>query len=123
MTTMKAIVFKEPKVVQLEDRPVPQIKESGDVICKVLDTALCGRFVCFFLALFEKAMGLLTTASELHVFRGHQPSPTGFIMGHEFTGVITEVGIGIKHFKRGDKVISPFTLSWCVLPFSIMHAC
>ena len=33
-------------------------------------------------------------------------------MGHEFTGVITEVGSDIKNFKKGDKVISPFTLSW-----------
>ena len=43
MATMKAVVFKGPKVVQVEERPIPQIKEPGDVICKVQDTALCGR--------------------------------------------------------------------------------
>ena len=52
--------------------------------------------------------------SELHVFRGHQPSKTGFIMGHEFTGVVEEVGDSVKHFKKGDKIVSPFTLSWLV---------
>ena len=108
MATMKAVVFKEPKVVTVEDRPLPQIKEPGDVICKVQDTALCGRY-----ARSQKGFGIeANVASELHVFRGHQPSPTGFVMGHEFTGVVTEVGSGIKHFKKGDKIISPFTLSW-----------
>lgn len=32
-------------------------------------------------------------------------------MGHEFTGVIEETGSAIKHFKRGDKVVAPFTVS------------
>lgn len=49
--------------------------------------------------------------SELHVYRGHQQSPTGFIMGHEFTGVVTEVGSEVKTVKVGDKVVSPFTTS------------
>ena len=30
----------------------------------------------------------MTSVSELHVFRGHQPSANGFIMGHEFTGEV-----------------------------------
>lgn len=63
------------------------------------------------------------------MFRGHQPSPTGaflvgiwwavltgwlvgFIMGHEFTGVVTEVGSEVKTVKVGDKVVAPFTVSW-----------
>jgi len=49
--------------------------------------------------------------SELHVFRGHQPSPTDFIMGHEFTGHVHEVGSSIATFKLGDTVVSPFTVS------------
>lgn len=49
--------------------------------------------------------------SELHVFRGHQPSGTGFIMGHEFTGTITELGPSVKTLSKGDKIVSPFTLS------------
>jgi len=49
--------------------------------------------------------------SELHVFRGHQPSPTGFIMGHEFTGEVVELGDGVKKFQKGDKIVSPFTIS------------
>jgi threonine dehydrogenase-like Zn-dependent dehydrogenase len=52
--------------------------------------------------------------SELHVFRGHQPSPTDFIMGHEFTGTISEVGSDVKTVAVGDQIVSPFTVSWYV---------
>ena len=41
--TMKAVVFKEPYEVALEDRPVPKIKDSTDIIVKVIYSALCGR--------------------------------------------------------------------------------
>ena len=89
--TMKAVVFKAPHKIAVEDRPVPKIQESTDIIVKVIYTALCG--------------------SELHVFRGHQKSPTGFIMGHEFTGTVTEIGSDVKNFKQGDQIVSPFTTS------------
>lgn len=89
--TMKAVVFKGPKKVAIEDRPIPKIKDSTDIIVKVEYTALCG--------------------SELHVFRGHQPSPTDFIMGHEFTGTVEELGSDVKNFQKGDTVVSPFTVS------------
>ncbi len=59
--TMRAVVFKGPHKIAIEDRPVPKIQDPTDIIVKVIYSALCG--------------------SELHVFRGHQPSPTGFIMG------------------------------------------
>lgn len=40
---MKAVVFKGPGKVELEDRPIPKVKEPGDIIVKVEYTALCGR--------------------------------------------------------------------------------
>jgi threonine dehydrogenase-like Zn-dependent dehydrogenase len=88
---MKAVVFKGPKHVVLEDRPVPTVQDPTDIIVKVSYTALCG--------------------SELHIYRGHQPSDTGFIMGHEFTGTVTEAGSGVKTIQKGDKIVSPFTTS------------
>ncbi|CUS12570.1 unnamed protein product [Tuber aestivum] len=88
---MRAVVFKGPHKISLEDRPIPKIIDETDALVKVSYTALCG--------------------SELHVFRGHQPSDTGFIMGHEFTGTIVQVGKGVTRFQTGDKVISPFTTS------------
>lgn len=44
------------------------------------------------------------------VYRGNEkPTRKGFIMGHEFTGVIVSVGSRVKNFKEGDQVVSPFT--------------
>ena len=50
------------------------------------------------------------TDSGKKVYRGHEKTiRTGYIIGHEFTGTIMAVGSGVKHFKPGDKVVSPFT--------------
>jgi threonine dehydrogenase-like Zn-dependent dehydrogenase len=49
--TMKAVIFKGPKKVELEDRPIPQIQDPTDVIVKVEYTALCGRYA------YEESMG------------------------------------------------------------------
>lgn len=92
--TMRAVVFKGPHKVALEDRPIPKIKDDTDIIVKIIYSALCG--------------------SELHVFRGHQSSPEDFIMGHEFTGTVEELGSAVTGFKTGDQVVSPFTVSWQV---------
>ncbi|KIW79122.1 hypothetical protein Z517_08962 [Fonsecaea pedrosoi CBS 271.37] len=89
--TMKAVVFKGKLQIAVEDRPIPKIQDPKDIIVKVRYTALCG--------------------SELHVFRGHQPSGTGFIMGHEFTGEVVETGSEVKSVKKGDKIVTPFTAS------------
>ncbi|KAI4205307.1 MAG: hypothetical protein LQ346_001455 [Caloplaca aetnensis] len=89
--TMRAVVFKGPHKVALEDRPIPKIKDDTDIIVKIIYSALCG--------------------SELHVFRGHQSSPEDFIMGHEFTGTVEELGSAVTGFKTGDQVVSPFTVS------------
>ncbi|KAG7118728.1 putative zinc-type alcohol dehydrogenase-like protein like [Verticillium longisporum] len=91
MTEMKCVVFDGPKQISVQNRPVPTVKDAKDIIVKVRYTALCG--------------------SELHVFRGHQPSATGFIMGHEFSGTVHEVGSDVKNLKVGDKIVSPFTVS------------
>lgn len=41
--TMRAVVFRGPYKVAVEERPIPRIQEAGDVIVKVTYTALCGR--------------------------------------------------------------------------------
>ncbi|KAJ4177975.1 hypothetical protein NW755_013525 [Fusarium falciforme] len=89
--TMKAVVFDGVLQVSVQDRPFPKIQNDDDVIIKVHMTALCG--------------------SELHVYRGIEPSTTGYIMGHEFTGTVVAAGHGVKSVQIGDKVVSPFTTS------------
>lgn len=41
--TMKAVIFKGPHKVEIEDRPIPKIQDDGDIIVRVEYTALCGR--------------------------------------------------------------------------------
>ncbi|OLN81794.1 putative zinc-type alcohol dehydrogenase-like protein YbdR [Colletotrichum chlorophyti] len=89
--SMIAVVFNGPRNVSVERRPIPTLHDDGDIIVKVQATALCG--------------------SELHVFRGHQPSDAGFIMGHEFTGTVVEKGAAVTSLNIGDRVVSPFTTS------------
>ncbi|KAK9474892.1 chaperonin 10-like protein [Dipodascopsis tothii] len=89
--TMKGIVFNGPYDVSLKDLPIPSA-DAGSVVVRTLAAGLCG--------------------SDLHVYRGIEPvSSTGFVMGHEMTGVVHEVGAGVTRFKVGDKVVSPFTIS------------
>jgi threonine dehydrogenase-like Zn-dependent dehydrogenase len=48
----------------------------------------------------------------LHVFRGHEKTDPGFVMGHEFVGTVVEAGAAVQAVKVGDKVVTPFTTSW-----------
>ncbi|KAJ5235370.1 uncharacterized protein N7469_004538 [Penicillium citrinum] len=89
--TMQAVVFKEPFKVVVEQRPIPTVQDPEDIIVKVKYTALCG--------------------SDLHVYRGIEPSPPGPIMGHEFMGEVVEVGSDVKSLQKGDRVVSAFTTS------------
>ncbi|KAL8349648.1 hypothetical protein RB598_005157 [Gaeumannomyces tritici] len=89
--TMKAVVFDAPYKVSVVDRPVPQLQHDTDIIVKVHASGLCG--------------------SELHAYRGLEPCGSGFVMGHEFTGTVTEAGSAVKTLKVGDKVVAPFTTS------------
>lgn len=41
-------------------------------------------------------------------------NPTDQPQGHEFTGTIEEIGSEVKNFKKGDQIVSPFTVSWFV---------
>ncbi|GLI73737.1 hypothetical protein PoHVEF18_001958 [Penicillium ochrochloron] len=89
--TMQAVVFKEPFKVAVEQRPIPTVQDPEDIVVKVAYTALCG--------------------SDLHVYRGIEPSPPGPIMGHEFMGEIVEVGDAVTTLQKGDRVVSAFTTS------------
>lgn len=88
---MKALVFHRPKKVTLDNVPDPTIKKSNDIILKVTSTAICG--------------------SDLHIYNGLIPQVRPMVMGHEFMGVVEEVGPDIRHLKRGDRVVVPFPIA------------
>ncbi|KAL8284226.1 hypothetical protein RQP46_004975 [Phenoliferia psychrophenolica] len=89
--TQKGVVQTAPFTIEVHDVPTPTIEQDSDVIVKVLVSALCG--------------------SDLHIYRGHQKPPYGYVMGHEMAGHVVSVGAAVKDFKVGDKVVSPFTIS------------
>ncbi len=56
--------------------------------------------------------------SDWHAWRGHEPVPLPHIPGHEFAGVIAELGPGVSGFAVGDRVTAPFVngcgrCHWC----------
>ena len=88
---MKALVFHSPKRVKVDTVPDPIVKENTDIILKVTSTAICG--------------------SDLHIYNGLVPQVKNMTMGHEFMGIIEEVGSEIKHLKKGDRVVVPFPIA------------
>jgi threonine dehydrogenase-like Zn-dependent dehydrogenase len=72
--------------------PDPQLLNPHDAIIKITRTAICG--------------------SDLHLFDGFIPTmEAGDVMGHEFMGIVEEVGKEVTNLKRGDRVVVPFTIA------------
>lgn len=82
--TMKALIYKEPNVIALEDVPVPKIEDPTDAIVRVTLSTICG--------------------SDIHIVGGHLGIPAPILMGHEFCGEVVEVGPAVSKFKVGDRV-------------------
>jgi threonine dehydrogenase-like Zn-dependent dehydrogenase len=89
---MHALTFHGKQTIRYESIPDPEIIQDTDVIVKVKLCAICG--------------------SDLHVYHEHEKGiDHTTAMGHEFTGEIVETGSGVKKFKKGNKVMSPFSTS------------
>ncbi|MXV16726.1 zinc-dependent alcohol dehydrogenase [Hufsiella ginkgonis] len=88
---MKAVVFHKPGDIRVDTVDDPRIEEPGDVILKVTATAICG--------------------SDLHILSGGVPQTKPMIMGHEFMGIVEEVGPGVTKLKKGDRVVVPFPIA------------
>ena len=72
--------------------PDPSLLNPRDAIIKVTRTAICG--------------------SDLHLFDGFIPTmESGDILGHEFMGIVEEVGTNVTNLQRGDRVVVPFTIA------------
>ncbi|MDR6943153.1 zinc-dependent alcohol dehydrogenase [Mucilaginibacter pocheonensis] len=88
---MKAAVFHKPGDISYDTVADPRIEDPRDVILKVTSTAICG--------------------SDLHILSGAVPQPTDMIMGHEFMGIVEEVGAEVRNLKPGDRVVVPFPIA------------
>jgi len=85
---MKAAIFNGKGKIELGERPDPKIQEPTDAIVRVVLGCVCG--------------------SDLWYYRGLSPHALGPI-GHEFIGIVEEVGAEVHTIKKNDFVIAPFT--------------
>jgi S-(hydroxymethyl)glutathione dehydrogenase / alcohol dehydrogenase len=89
---MKAMDFRGPYRVVLDDKPMPRIEHPRDAVVRVTRTCICG--------------------SDLHLYHGMVPDTrVGMTFGHEFTGVVEEVGAEVENLKVGDRVLVPFNIA------------
>ncbi len=96
---MLAMNYRGPFRVRLQkDRPEPRIEHPMDAVVRVTRSCICG--------------------SDLHLYHGLVPDTrVGMTFGHEFTGVVEEVGSEVKNLKVGDRVLVPFNIACGSCPF------
>ena len=88
---MKGTVLYGPRDVRVEQRPDPQIIEPTDAIIRLPATCVCG--------------------SDLWSYRGIEPITKPTPMGHEYVGVVEEVGSAVRIIKPGQFVVGSFFAS------------
>jgi threonine dehydrogenase-like Zn-dependent dehydrogenase len=88
---MRGAVLYGPGDVRFEDRPEPKIEQPTDAIIRMSATCICG--------------------SDLWPYRGAQPVAEPTPMGHEYCGIVEEVGRGVRSVKPGQFVIGSFATS------------
>lgn len=87
---MKAAIFNGAADITVGERPDPRIQAPTDAIVRVVRGCVCG--------------------SDLWYYRGVNQHKLGSI-GHEYIGVVEEVGAEVTELSRGDFVIAPFTFN------------
>src|SRR5437016_12202500 len=88
---MKATVLYGPRDVRFEEREAPKITKPTDAIIRLSASCICG--------------------SDLWPYRGIQPITQPTAMGHEYCGVVEEVGKEVRNIKRGQFVVGSFATS------------
>ncbi|AKD04014.1 zinc-dependent alcohol dehydrogenase [Pontibacter korlensis] len=90
---MLAMTYRGPQRVRLDrNKPMPEILHPQDAIVRVTRSCICG--------------------SDLHLYNGNVPDTrVGETFGHEFIGVVEEIGSDVHKLKVGDQVIVPFNIA------------
>ena len=88
---MRAMVYRGPYKVRVEEKDVPRIEHPNDAVVKVVRAAICG--------------------SDLHLYHGMMPDTrVGHTFGHEFVGIVEQVGPSVQNLQVGDRVMVPFNI-------------
>ena len=89
---MLAMNYRGPYRVRADERPMPEIQHPEDAIVKVTRSCICG--------------------SDLHLYHGMVPDTrVGMTFGHEFCGIVEQVGPEVRNLKVGDHVLVPFNIA------------
>jgi threonine dehydrogenase-like Zn-dependent dehydrogenase len=88
---MKALVYRGPRDIRVEDVPDPKLEEPTDVLVRITSTNICG--------------------SDLHMYEGRTNVEKGKVLGHENLGEVIEVGEAVRLVQPGDRVCVPFNVS------------
>lgn len=89
---MLAMNYRGPGRVRASHKPMPEILHPQDAIVRVTRSCICG--------------------SDLHLYHGNVPDTrVGTTFGHEFTGVVEEIGADVRNLKVGDQVLVPFNIA------------
>jgi threonine dehydrogenase-like Zn-dependent dehydrogenase len=89
---MRALTWQGIEDVQVREVPDPRIEQPTDAVVRVTSTAICG--------------------SDLHLYKVLAPYlQPGDVLGHEFMGIVEEVGSGVTNLAVGDRVVVPFNIS------------
>src|SRR5690242_527162 len=88
---MRAVVYKGPYKVDIEQVPDPRIEHPNDAIIKITSSCICG--------------------SDLHMYEGRTSAQAGLRFGHEPMGVVEEVGSAVTTLRKGDRVVAPFNVA------------
>jgi alcohol dehydrogenase len=81
---MRALVFRGPNQIGIEEVPIPR-PDYGQVVMRVTLTTICG--------------------TDLHILKGEYPVRPGLVIGHESVGTIHEIGPGVTGYQVGDRVL------------------
>lgn len=88
--TMKAAVFEKIGVIKVKEVPVPQI-DGNEVLIKIKNTGICG--------------------TDWSIYNGwYSADKLPMIPGHEFSGVIAELGRNARGLKEGDRVTADINI-------------
>ncbi len=89
---MLAMNYRGPQRIRVSHKPMPEIRHPQDAIVRVTRSCICG--------------------SDLHLYNGNVPDTrVGMTFGHEFTGIVEEIGADVHKLKVGDHVIVPFNIA------------
>jgi 2-desacetyl-2-hydroxyethyl bacteriochlorophyllide A dehydrogenase len=85
---MRAVTFRKPGEVAVEERPDPELQARDDAIVGIEASGICG--------------------SDLHIYHGRVQVEPGFTIGHEFVGTVLAAGEDVSRVSVGDRVLGCF---------------